>query len=515
MAYSVIPKRSEKEWIAYKHWRTHPVDAVKDWFGVTPSDWQGDALTALFTGSDRVAIKSAHGVGKTAFDSWVGWIFLNCYEDSRVVATAPTQAQLQDALFSEFALWHSKMKKRMQDEWVISATHIRNKSNPNVWFAVARTSNKPANLQGFHNRYLQIIGDEASGIGETVFEVMEGALSEAEEEQDDRVARLVLNGNPNFVSGEMFNAFGRNKALYRRFTVTGDPELLSTLNIEQGEDHPEHGNVYYSSRVKPKYVANMKAKYGEDSAIFDVRVRGIFPRFSDDCIIPWADAWRATQFELPHFDTVADGVTLVVDPARGGMAETAIGWFRRGYCYRLEGHKTARTTQIVDLVHQAVLAITASGLKLVEIIVDEPGQGVGVVDELLKLNLPVTPYNGSLPMVRGQDPEDDIQLFFNRRARDWWNVRLLLEKGLLPLPNDEVMLAQGTSVRYKHNTQEKIVVESKQDMKDRLGKDASPDRFDVIVMGTARRYQPAAVAGLILPGDFLFGDARPQMDMDL
>ena len=516
MAYSQTIKRSEKEWAAYTHWRTHPVEAVKEWFGVIPSDWQADALTALFNGKDRVAIKSAHGVGKTAFDSWVGWVFLNCFEDSRVVATAPTQAQLQDALFSEFALWHSKMKKKMQDEWIISATHIRNKSNPNVWFAVARTSNKPANLQGFHNRYLQIIGDEASGIGEPVFEVMEGALSEADEDTaSDRVARLVLNGNPNFVAGEMYNAFGKNKSLYHRITVTGDPDLLTQLDVLQGEEHPEHGRVYYSPRVKAKYVENMEKKYGRDSAVFDVRVRGIFPRFSDECIISWQHAMNATKLELPLFDKHGDPVTLVIDPARGGMAETAMGWFRRGMCYRLEGHKTARITDIVELVHRAVIQIIAAGLTLKEIIVDEPGQGVGVVDDLIKLNLPVTPYNGSLPMVLGEDPDEDRRLFFNRRARDWWHVRRQLEQGLLPLPNDEILIAQGTSVRYTHNTQEKIVVESKQDMKDRLGKDASPDRFDVIVMGTAPRYMPSAMAGLIVPEDMVVGDDRPQMDMDL
>ena len=515
MAYSRTIKRSDHEWKAYANWRTRPVEAVKDWFKVTPSDWQGDGLNALFVENQRLAVKSAHGVGKTAFDSWVGWIFLNCFEDSRVVATAPTQAQLQDALFSEFSLWHSKMPRKMQDEWVISATHIRNKSNPNVWFAVARTSNKPANLQGFHNRYLQIIGDEASGIGEPVFEVMEGALSEAEDATEDRVARLVLNGNPNFTSGEMFNAFGKNKKLYSRITVTGDPDLLDELNLTQGQDHPDHGRVYYSNRVKAKYVAMMAAKYGVDSAVYDVRVRGIFPRFSDECVIPWAHAMAATKLELPPFDKHADGVTLVVDPARGGAAETAIGWFRRGYCYRIEGHKTARTTDIIALVNKAVLELIADGLRLNTIIVDEPGQGVGVVDDLIKLNLPITPYNGSLPMVHGQDPEEDIRLFENRRARDYWNVRRQLEQGLLPLPDDEILIAQGTSVRYSYNKREKIQIESKQDMKDRLGKDASPDRFDVIVMGTARLYTAAEMAAIIVPSDIIYGEDRPAMHMDL
>jgi hypothetical protein len=205
-----------------------------------------------------------------------------------------------------------------------------------------------------------------------------------------------------------------------------------------------------------------------------------------------------------------------VDPARGGAAETAMGEFRRGYCTWLDGFKTARTTDIVRIVKDRAHDITVTrGLRLQEIRVDEPGQGVGVIDELIEAGLPVYAYNGSMPMVQDRDPPEDIRLFENARARDWWRVRRKLELGVLPLPADEVLLAQGTSVKYTHNKKEKIVIESKQDLKDRLGKDASPDRFDVIVIGTADRYDVPGVHGEIKPSDIYYGAPRPQMEMDL
>lgn len=515
MAYKKIPKRTDQERRAYANWLKNPVQAVRDWFKVEPDAWQADALNAIFRdGKDRVLAKSAHGVGKTALDAWVAWISAQCYEDSRVVATAPVQAQLTDVLFPEIGLWHSKMPQKMKDEWVVSTTHVRHKSNPNVWFMVARTSNKPANLQGFHNKNITIIGDEGSGIPEVVFEVMEGALSEAGEE-DGGTAKLIVTGNPNFTSGEMYNGFGKNKKLYHRITVTGDPDFIGELGIKDGDYNEEHGFVYLSSRVKKKYVDTMASKYGKDSAIYDVRVRACFPRFADDCVISYADASAAMQLELPPFDKVAHPVTLVVDPARGGAAETAIGWFRNGLCYRLEGHKTARTFQIIELVNRAVLELIGAGLTLKEIIVDEPGQGVGVVDDLIKLNLPVRPYNGSFPMQKDRDPAEDIRLFANRRARDWWKIRLRLEHRTLPLPYCEILLGQLTSVKYTHNKGEKILIESKQDMKDRLGKDASPDRADVIVMGTCDWYQAGAQNAMVTPDDWHAGNDRPQMDLDL
>jgi phage terminase large subunit len=508
MAYKKPSERTPAEWAAYANWAKNPVEAVKDWFKVTPDDWQGDVLNGLFRGTfDRVAAKAAHGPGKTAVDAWAALIFLNCYKDSRVVATAPTFAQLHDVLFPEIARWHSRMNSRMADEWAISGGHIRHKFNPNVWFGVARTSNKPANLQGFHGQDILILADEASAIPPNVFEVIEGALSEAGE--DGKTAKLLMAGNPNFNAGELFDAFNKNRELYERFTITGDVRLLKALGIEQGEVSRDHGRVYYSKRVKPKYCDNIAKKYGIDSAVYDVRVRGIFPRNADDTVIPLEWAERAQLLDVPSYDARADMVTLVCDPSRGGAAETVIGRFRKGVCYKLEAYKTTSTTKIIDLMDEAAKSIKADGLKLLEMIVDEPGIGGGVIDGLRAIGYGVRGYDGGKPMVKGVDPEDECRMFANKRARDWWHLRRALEQNKLPLPTDEVMVNQLASLKFTYNGQEKIVVESKQDLKDRLGPEASPDRGDVIVMGTCPWYTAAAVHAVLTDDDVDGGDDRP------
>src|ERR1700749_759907 len=103
MAYAKIPERTATEKKAFTNYLKMPVRAVKDWFGVTPDAWQGDVLTGMFLDKDRAAYKAAHGVGKTTIDAWAGWIFLNGYENARLVATAPTIHQLTDALWAEYA----------------------------------------------------------------------------------------------------------------------------------------------------------------------------------------------------------------------------------------------------------------------------------------------------------------------------------------------------------------------------------------------------------------------------
>lgn len=518
-------KRTEQELKAFAYWREHPVDAIKDWFKCTPDDWQGDILNLLlnpkFANVDRVAMKACHGPGKTTIDAWAGWIFLNCFANCRVVATAPTMAQLSDVLFPEFNKWANKFPDRIKDEWLLSAGHIRHKINPMDWFAVARTSNRPENLQGFHGTDLLILADEASAIAPNVFEIMEGALSEAGEEH--KVAKLLMGGNPNFNSGELHDAFYKNRDLYHRVTITGDIGFLASIETLQGQEHPDHGRAYYSPRVKKKYVDTIIKKYGKDSAVFDVRVRGIFPRASDDSIFPLEWAERAALLPLPSFDPRADGFSVVVDPSRGGAAETAIGIFRKGICIEINGYKGLTSSiQVANRAHEQVLKYQGMGLHLNEIIVDQPGVGGGVIDNLRRdFNHPVRGYDGGKPLVTGVDPEDDCKMFQNRRARDHWQLRRKLEQGNYPIPADDFLVAQMATVHYSYNKQEKIQVEGKQDMKDRLGDEASPDRSDVMVMGSAPFYSAGTTSINIADDDIISGldrattQYREEMDMGL
>lgn len=511
VAQSWSKPRSAEEEKAFKYWLENPVEAVKDWFGVTPEDYQGDWLNGVFGNKDRSATKSAHGVGKTTTLSWAGWIFLNCYQDSRLVATAPTLSQLEDALWPEYAKWHDKMPEGMAQQWEISGKHIRNKAKPKLWFAVARTSNKPANLQGFHGTHIMIQADEASAVPPDVFEVIEGALSEAGE--DGKVAKLMMAGNPNFTAGEFYDAFSKNKELYSRITVSGDVTTLDALGVSNGDEHKDHGRIYVSKRVSQKYRDNMSRKYGPDSAVYDVRVRGVFPRQDDRAVVPLEWAERAQGKAVDQGDMVRDGYTIVLDVARFGGDETVLGLFRSGVpAAPLKTWPKTSTVQCVNIVKEAKLGIEGRGLRVDRIVIDEPGVGGGVIDQLRADGIAVTPYNGGESLKQGVDPADDIRMFANRRSRDWWIVRRRLELELLPLPDDDVLVAQLASVQYDYNSKQKIQVESKKDMRTRLGEDASPDRGDVIVMGMAPWYSMAATNTMISPHEVMEGSNREWAD---
>ncbi len=505
-----MSEMSERQEKAFEYWRNNPVEAVKDWFHVTPEDYQADILNDIFTDNvDRVAAKSGHGVGKTTLLSWCGWIFLNLYPQSRVVATAPTFAQLHDVLWPEYAKWHVNMPEGLASQWEISGGHIRNKAHPKTWFAVARTSNKSANLQGFHSTDIMVQGDEASAIPPDVFEVIEGIMSNAEDE--GQTAKLVLTGNPNFTAGELYNAFHKNSDLYNLYTISGDPRIFEIV----GETKQNHGKVYYSKRVTKKYCDVMEKKYGLDNAVYDVRVRGLFPRMDDTAVIPLQWAEQAISVNTPPFDAVADPITLVMDVSRGGADETVLGYFRRGHCIKMQVWPKTSTVQCEDIVIEAILSLTTSGLRVERVIIDEPGVGGGVVDGLRRRDVVVTPYNGGESMKKDKDPDEDCRMFANRRSRDWWYTRRAFEQGLVHIPDDETLVNQLASVQYRYNEKERIQVESKIKMRERLGEDASPDRADVIVMGRAPWYSFTGGNTDITEDDIIMGEDRPAPEMDL
>ena len=151
-------------------WLNDPVLFFREVLEFEPDDWQVEAAHNIRT-HNRVAIKSGQGVGKTAFEAGIFLWFLTCYYNARVVATAPTQQQLHDVLWSEVAKWmnNSPLLPALL-KW--TKTYVYVKGYEKRWFAVARTANKPENMQGFHEDNMLFIVDEASGVADPIMEAI-------------------------------------------------------------------------------------------------------------------------------------------------------------------------------------------------------------------------------------------------------------------------------------------------------------------------------------------------------
>lgn len=70
-------------------WQQNPVQFFEEVLSFYPDEWQKEAAVAL-KDNPKVTIKSGQGVGKTGFEAATLLWFLSCFENARVVATAPT-----------------------------------------------------------------------------------------------------------------------------------------------------------------------------------------------------------------------------------------------------------------------------------------------------------------------------------------------------------------------------------------------------------------------------------------
>ena len=273
-------------------YRKDPVLFAREVLLFEPDEWQKAALLDLAE-NPKVAIKSGQGVGKTGIEAVALLWFLCCFPYPRIVATAPTKQQLHDVLWSEVSKWMSR-SPLLTDILKWTKTYIFMIGNEKRWFAVARTATKPENMQGFHEDNMLFIVDEASGIADPIMEAIMGTLSGENN-------KLLMCGNPTRTSGSFYDAFHGDRSIYCLHTV-------SSLD---------------SPRTNKQNIASLIRKYGEDSNVVRVRVKGEFPTQEDDVFISLSLIEHCCMLDLPEGAPI-ERISLGVDVARYGSDETVI-----------------------------------------------------------------------------------------------------------------------------------------------------------------------------------------------
>jgi hypothetical protein len=258
-----------------KKYRGDPVAFVKEVLGTEPDVWQEEFLRAVAAGNRKISIRSGHGVGKSTSGSWAMlWFMLTRYP-VKVVVTAPTSAQLYDALFAELKRWVKELPEPIQLLLDVKQERIELKASPTEAFISARTSRaeQPEALQGIHADNVMLVADEASGVPEQVFEAAAGSMS-------GHNAVTILFGNPVRSSGFFFDTHNRLK----------------------DEWWTKRVSCIDSKRVSDEYVSEMKSRYGEESNAFRIRVLGEFPRSDDDTVIPMELLESAKQRDVVAYE---------------------------------------------------------------------------------------------------------------------------------------------------------------------------------------------------------------------
>ena len=437
---------------AIAYYRDKPIHFVEDIIQAKPDEIQCKILDSV-AHNQLTSVRSGHGVGKSATLSWLILWFMITRPFPKIPCTAPTKHQLYDILWAEIAKWLNPVL-RTEIEWTKEKLYM--KSNPENWFAVPRTATQPDALQGFHADNLLYIIDEASGVKDETFEPVLGSLST----QD---SKLIMMGNPTQLSGFFFDSHNKNRHIYNTMKISGEE----------------------SKRVSAEYIKMIIDMYGKDSDVYRVRVAGAFPKAMPDSFImlEWAEnCSKDFKKRKPYIR-----IDIGVDVARYGDDESIISvvYDKKSQQYLKELHHNDTMQvcgEVVMIIEQ--LRIKYFGIPI-HIKIDCDGLGVGVYDRLVELKkqkrwITVKLYECHFGAEGGKNSDNDPLEFSNSTGLMWGRLREKLKYGQIELIKDDKTISQLSNRKYRVNSDGKIELERKEEMKKRGL--TSPDRGDALAL---------------------------------
>jgi hypothetical protein len=411
---------------------------------VEPRRWQarglaeiGDRLRAgekhiRFTG------RCCHGAGKTMCAAGLGIFWTATRPGCRGVTLATTWTGVADLLWVEIA--------KLYRGSLLAQAGVGRLLDTSLTFAdgwdltgLSSNENETINLEGRHGAAALRIVDEARSVRPAALESTEGLL-DAPETCDIWITV------PSIPSGPFFDRDTKGKDIVRAVVtiddlvdegLDGKAEWRARRLEEWGENSPE-----YQSRCLARYVSDAEG--------------ALFP-FS------WVErAMTAADFEV-DLSPVAG-----LDPA-GSVAgdQTAfatisgpdlLGRFHvRGVTGWHERDTQASKGLALMLVREAGADVLA---------VDTIGVGKGLSDSIRQDFPAVVEF-------RASDRANDPTRYVNRKAEIAWELRRLLEGGLIRLPKDAALRAQLVAMKYEILSSGKIRVVDPSD---------SPDLVDAVLV---------------------------------
>ncbi len=437
-----------------------------------PRTWQREELRKLGerlrAGTEigtalRLSIVSGNGVGKSAFMAWLTYWALSTMVGSRVVVTANTGKQLENKTWPELLKWHRRSINREFFTPTATSLASADESHARTWRAdaVSWSQTNTEAFAGLHNQGLRLVlvFDEASGIDDIVWDVAEGAMTDAGTE----ILWLAL--------GNYTRNTGRFDETQQKLAKRWHARAIDSRTVEG---------------VNQALIKEWQEDFGEDSDFFRARVSAKRPRHGVVQFISSALVAAAAKRVHPNV-LASDTVRIGVDVARFGDDESVIK-VRRGRDARTFPALHFRGLDTMQLVGQVVAVIDRmGGARNVDgIFIDEGGVGGGVVDRLRQLQYRVIGVNNGAK----SDVPTDEQVA-NKAAEMWARMRAWLPEG--SIEDDPELCNQLENRQYSFDAHNRYVLERKADMKKRGV--SSPDRADALALTFAYPMAPRSAQG--------------------
>lgn len=413
----------------------------------------------------KMAVKGGHGAGKDHVASRIALLFHIMYKSSIVVATGPSNRQVQKIVWGEIHNAHRNAKiplggilleKELRDENPKRTDH----------YMIGYTATDPSAFSGIHNaENILVIVTEAQKIKSGMWAAIESLLTA-------KNSKLLLIGNAIYEPGsEFYAAFTSKAASYVQYTMPSDK----------------------SDYCSKEWVEGIARDYGKDSPYYRCRVLAEFPTDAADTLIPltWIenahDLWREIETNEEKRKEVTSGTRAMgVDVARHGDDRT-VNVLGTGQKFEVVWERQGQDT--METVGVARRQMRENDVSPGNVMIDEIGVGGGVVDRFRELDLFVVGVNvASLPGKPGQ--------FKNLRSEAYWNLRNMFRDGKIAIDPRDKKLTNELSVLKYDDKSDGMLITSKKELKAELG--FSPDRSDALCLCALASMSNSRVDGQVI-----------------
>ena len=322
---------------------------------------QRDVVGEVQVEGSRVSVASGHGTGKSASSAIMILAFVIAYPRARVVLTANKVGQVKIGVFKYLQHYWAKIIGRfpwLEGYFVLTMEQFYAVGFQGVWGVTIkgyRLGNEES-LAGEHADHLLYIVDEASGLSDKAFDVITGALTQADN-------RLLLLSQPTRSTGFFYDT---HHSLKRH--GPGERGFVAIqLNSEK------------SLLVTPEYIEDWERKAGgREAPEYCIRVRGAFSDHTAGFLLGRAETERCFAVDVEHDEDF--GYVALADVAGGEGRDSSVlnickvsGWGDERSVESVDVHEMPDGVNGHDFAHE-IMRLVAS-YPNITIGVDADGYG--------------------------------------------------------------------------------------------------------------------------------------------
>ena len=485
-----------EKWLKYMEaWRADWNKFVRDVLGAKLDSEQRAIIESLQV-NPMTAVASGTSRGKDYVSACGCLCFLyltprfnkkgELVENTKVIMTAPTGRQVYNIMMPEISRLY---RKAAVLPGILQSTKI--KTSYEEWFLTGfKAAEETESWSGLHAVHIMFAVTEASGISETVFNAIEGNL------QGD--SRLLIVFNPNITSGYAAKAMTSERFSHFRLNSLNAENVVKKQLIYPGQvdyrwvkDKVDNWCVPIANESDfDEGEGDFRFENGlyRPNDLFRVKVLGLFPRATEDSLIPYdwvtlaQERWKKKIDEEGEDWLPDEPMQLGVDVAGMGRDSSNLVPRFGNFVSKFGVHQSAGRADHMKVVGMVVNELGKSKVrKGSRALIDTIGEGAGVFSRLEELKIEGTTSCKFSEGAKGLTDKTGQYKFANMRAylhwcvRDWLNPK---NKTGAMLPPDDMFLEEATAIKWSFSSDGSIYIEKKDDIKARLGR--SPDKWDAL-----------------------------------